>query len=246
MSESFARRRWKLILLLILVAVSIVIVLDRYPLRSRVRQPDQPEFSGSWRLPDAPLTAMTYNIRFGERLDEALSIIRAACGNAVFARGRISSLQAIPNRPGGSFGIWGVAETLGGRFLLGSVHLTHAKSAGGGFAARKREIDTLLKAWHAAGAPAIIAGDFNNTPIAGNYKTLTGSLVDASAGSGATLSSKFPAVRVDYVFASREWKPQAAHTIAATVSDHRPIVVTLSANTATARAVIAWRNRRHV
>ncbi|MCC6741227.1 MAG: endonuclease/exonuclease/phosphatase family protein [Planctomycetia bacterium] len=220
-------------------------------------------FSGNWSLPATSLTVVTYNVEFGNRLPEAIEVIRrerpdVVClqeireaqlpalerelgmsgvwwgsfnlfgggewGNVVLSRGKVLEAHSIPGAPAGSFGVWAAVELDGARFVVGSVHLMHMKTDGAGFAAREREIRSLLAAIDAAGAPALIAGAFNNPPLGGNYDLLTGRLIDLSAGSGATLPNPIPLLRVDYVFGTREWSAETARRIDSKVSDHRPVV----------------------
>ncbi len=58
---------------------------------------------------------------------------------------------------------------------------------------------------------------------------LSSVLADASAGSGATITSSVPLLRIDYVFATREhWQPVSARIVDTQVSDHRPVIAVIS------------------
>ncbi|HKQ50666.1 MAG TPA: endonuclease/exonuclease/phosphatase family protein [Phycisphaerae bacterium] len=212
---------------------------------------------------------MTFNIKFGERLDEALDVIRAAqpdvaClqeikpsqvsyiednlgvngywapssnligdaawGNAVFARGRLDQVQSLRVPGGGAFGVWATVEMDGGRFIVASVHLMHAKRKYGGILERIRETEAMLDAHRRLEAPAIIAGDFNEPAWGAVHRLLRGRFIDAGQESGNTLPAGFPIARVDYVFCSDDWEPESARTAATTISDHRPVVVVLTPN----------------
>lgn len=257
------RGTWVTVLLTVIVLATGTGVAIR-ACRNVPALPTTPVFRAGWELPKRPVRVVTFNIEFGNRLEEALEIVRVetpdvvclqeirpnqvrtiekalamegawftssnliqdgAWGNAVFARGRVTEAQSIPNPGGGSFGMWAAVELDGARFLAGSIHLMHAKTAGAGFATREREIRALVDALGKAGGPAIVAGDFNNPPAGENYDLLTGALTDLGTGAGGTFPSKLPLLRIDYVFATREWEAESAKVISTTVSDHRPLVV---------------------
>ncbi len=148
-------------------------------------------------------------------------------GNAVLAKGRVTEAQSIPSARGGSFGAWAAVEIDGARFVVGSVHLLHAKSLTGGFAARERQVRSIGAAVCDIGAPVIIAGDFNTPPVGTNYQIMTAAMEDVGVGTGATLPSSYPLVRADYVFASREWQGLSARTLTSRISDHQPVVALL-------------------
>lgn len=258
------KRRYRILFVLVGTALLVSGVLAAWKYRRSGRWRYAEHFSPGWSLPAKPLTVMTYNIEFGNRLPEALEVIRRespdiVClqeiresqlpeiesalgmsavwwaswnlfgggewGNVVLSRGRVSEAHSIPTSSGGSFGVWAVVEIEGSRFVVASVHLMHMKTEGAGFAAREIEIQSLLNAVEKAGAPVLIAGDFNNPPMGANYGLLTSKFTDLSEGSGATLPSSMPLVRADYVFGTKEWKRSSARRIDVKISDHRPVVV---------------------
>ncbi len=258
----------------LIVLVLLILTLSWPRWGWRVAALGESPLTGPWRLPDQPITVLTWNIRFGERLDEALELIRdikpdvlclqeikpaqvgriereldmdghwspssnligdAAWGNAVFVAGTLDEVQSLRDANGGAFGIWASAEVKGGRFVVASVHLMHAKRKDGGFGVRVREAQALVGAYATLMAPnglevpAVIAGDFNEPPVGAVYRLLTTKFVDAAPDAGATLPAAIPLARVDFVFASPNFEPAASSTIASTISDHRPVQATLGA-----------------
>jgi endonuclease/exonuclease/phosphatase family metal-dependent hydrolase len=228
----------------------------------------EPRFGGDWRLPEKPVSLLTYNVGFGKELDRILDLIKgedpdivclqeilreqvpeverglgmkgfwypssnhgdnAVCGKALFSRGRLSEAQTIPNPEGGSFGAWGVVEIHGGRFLAASIHLMDLKAPRGGYPKRERKIRALRRAVEKVGAPALLAGDFNNPSVSVNYDLITKGFVDLSKESGPTHAPNLPLLRVDYVFGTREWESVEARTIKAKLSDHYPVFVVVRA-----------------
>lgn len=80
--------------------------------------------------------------------------------------------------------------------------------------------------------PAIVAGDFNETPDGGVHRAMTEFLIDAWAeagvGPGATYPSAKPVRRIDYVFVTPGWAVvESANVPETRGSDHAPLVVVL-------------------
>lgn len=250
---------------LVLAALATAITYPRWDWR--IAGLRETPLSGPWSMPDRQITVMTYNIKFGERLDEALQVVRevqpdvaclqeikpsqvsyierklamegywapssnligdAAWGNAVFSRGKVDQVQSLRRPDGGAFGVWAVVEIEGGRFIVASVHLMHAKRKDGGIMERIRETDSLLEAYGGLKAPAIIAGDFNEPSWGAVHRLLRQTFVDLGRGGGDTLPAGFPVARVDYIFGSEDWHAVSARTVATAISDHRPVVVVLA------------------
>ncbi len=130
----------------------------------------------------------------------------AAWGNAIFVRGRLDQVQSLKTPDGRSFGVWGTAESKGGRFVVASVHLMHVKRRNGGVPNRVREVRALLDACKGVDGPMILAGDFNEPPVASLIRPMIlERFADAAPDSGETLPSKIPLVRVDYIYCTEEW-----------------------------------------
>jgi endonuclease/exonuclease/phosphatase family metal-dependent hydrolase len=81
--------------------------------------------------------------------------------------------------------------------------------------------------------PFVVGGDFNSTPDDPVQRTLKDAgLRDAWAecgqGDGFTYPSDAPAKRIDYLFLTGDLHCSAAQVVETQVSDHRPVLVTLS------------------
>ncbi|MGX5818264.1 endonuclease/exonuclease/phosphatase family protein [Chitinophaga lutea] len=80
--------------------------------------------------------------------------------------------------------------------------------------------------------PVIVCGDFNDTPASYTYFKVRGNLQDAflrkGSGIGRTFSGLSPTLRIDYVFLDRSFKVHSFHTIHSSLSDHYPVVTSIS------------------
>ena len=94
-------------------------------------------------------------------------------------------------------------------------------------------IRALITSTRAAGARIILAGgDFNSTPESAVQESLRGAeLRDAwpecGRGDGFTYPADTPVKRIDYLFVTGDVRCRAAEVIMTSVSDHRPLLVTL-------------------
>ena len=100
------------------------------------------------------------------------------------------------------------------------------------YRARAKEIERIRKMLKQEKRPVIVAGDFNSTPHSWVHRQLTaGGMQDAFGrtgdGWGSTYHSDLPFARIDFVFASAEWKIVEARVPEADLSDHRPMLATL-------------------
>lgn len=79
--------------------------------------------------------------------------------------------------------------------------------------------------------PAIVCGDFNDTPISYTYQTVTESLndafVDANGGFSNTYNGKLPPLRIDYILYSDDLYAIDYQEHKVDLSDHFPISATL-------------------
>jgi endonuclease/exonuclease/phosphatase family metal-dependent hydrolase len=79
--------------------------------------------------------------------------------------------------------------------------------------------------------PAIICGDFNETPMSRTYKTLsygrTDAFVERGFGFGSTFTGKIPLLRIDYVLTHKKFEHLQYETFKPPLSDHKAVVVTL-------------------
>jgi endonuclease/exonuclease/phosphatase family metal-dependent hydrolase len=91
-----------------------------------------------------------------------------------------------------------------------------------------REIQALT-AGH-AGTPAVLCGDFNDTPASRVHQRLSETFEDAWAltgqGEGWTFPADKPRKRIDYIWTSKgsRIEPVGAHVPDSGASDHRPLV----------------------
>ncbi|SKA17410.1 Metal-dependent hydrolase, endonuclease/exonuclease/phosphatase family [Chitinophaga eiseniae] len=80
--------------------------------------------------------------------------------------------------------------------------------------------------------PVIVCGDFNDTPASYTYFTIKGNLQDAFLnkgwGVGRTFNGIAPTLRIDYVFASTDFKVNSFRRIISDLSDHYPVIANLS------------------
>jgi len=78
----------------------------------------------------------------------------------------------------------------------------------------------------------VICGDFNNTAFSYVYRQIKGDLLDtfkeAGNGFGRTYNFKFFPVRIDFIFADKEFSINGFKAFNKRYSDHFPIMTTLS------------------
>jgi endonuclease/exonuclease/phosphatase family metal-dependent hydrolase len=79
--------------------------------------------------------------------------------------------------------------------------------------------------------PLVVCGDFNATPLSPVYRRLETGLVDVQVETGrtsATWPSRFPCLRIDYLFVSPDLPVISCHVVADSLarraSDHLPLV----------------------
>jgi endonuclease/exonuclease/phosphatase (EEP) superfamily protein YafD len=82
--------------------------------------------------------------------------------------------------------------------------------------------------------PLVIAGDFNSRPhsllVRNLQKNLNDSFLICGAGFGHTWSSRYPVMRIDYVFLSDEFTIYSHEVVKSSGSDHLPVVVKAALN----------------
>ena len=75
--------------------------------------------------------------------------------------------------------------------------------------------------------PAIVCGDFNDTPVSYTYHTITSVLNDAftesGRGAGSTYEGKLPPFRIDYIFYSKAFDAYNFQVDKVNYSDHYPV-----------------------
>ena len=80
--------------------------------------------------------------------------------------------------------------------------------------------------------PAIVCGDFNDTPVSYVYRKMRGKLNDAfvesDKGFGGTYNGNLPSFRIDFIFHDKAFDSYGFKKIDVNYSDHFPIVATLN------------------
>ncbi len=80
--------------------------------------------------------------------------------------------------------------------------------------------------------PAVVCGDFNDTPISYIYNCIPENLQDSfkarGNGFGFTFASTFPFLRIDYVFVDKSIRVLRHKVLRNTLSDHKPVLVNLA------------------
>lgn len=96
---------------------------------------------------------------------------------------------------------------------------------------RAVQVDTVSRMIAASPYPAIVAGDFNDTPVSYTYRQMRGELEDSfvNAGSGYayTYNRLFSMLRIDYVFHSPLFETLSYRSDDLPWSDHNPVFVQL-------------------
>ena len=94
---------------------------------------------------------------------------------------------------------------------------------------RPTQVSAVLENIENAPGKALVAGDFNDTPLSYTYfRLLRGrrdSFVRAGHGFGATYSSLWPLLRIDYQLYPLALKAVSCHTERIPYSDHYPVIV---------------------
>ena len=92
--------------------------------------------------------------------------------------------------------------------------------------------DELKPALAQSPYPAVVAGDFNDTPASYIYQQMSKKLNDAFVEQGkgliTTYHGPFPAYRIDHVFCDTAISVLSYKCVHTDISDHYPVVVTLS------------------
>jgi endonuclease/exonuclease/phosphatase family metal-dependent hydrolase len=124
-----------------------------------------------------------------------------------------------------------VARTGGGNLTALNTHLDASREEG----YRLQEVDTVLKLVRSnqkSGLPAVAGGDFNAEPGSELYRRIVASgLRDAwtecGKGEGLTYPAEKPVKRIDYLFLADPLHCTDARVIETTISDHRPLLITI-------------------
>jgi endonuclease/exonuclease/phosphatase (EEP) superfamily protein YafD len=155
---------------------------------------------------------------------------------AILSRHRLYDGKPLFTADGHAFGLWAYAVVDNRKFAVAGVHLWPTSSVdprdvAGTADRRNGQLEVIRNAWRDAGGPSlVIGGDFNQPAIGDNHALMTGDFVDtldALGQTGATFGRKLLQLRIDYLLATRDWKPLAGGVIPGKASDHRPIWVEL-------------------
>nr|WP_321406923.1 endonuclease/exonuclease/phosphatase family protein [uncultured Carboxylicivirga sp.] len=80
--------------------------------------------------------------------------------------------------------------------------------------------------------PAIVCGDFNDTPVSYVYRQMRGDLKDAfvesGKGFGGTYNGILPSFRIDFIFHDKRFNSYGFKKIDVNYSDHYPIMTTIN------------------
>ncbi len=100
------------------------------------------------------------------------------------------------------------------------------------FIMRARQVEQLSLHIESSPYPAIVCGDFNDTPVSYAYQRLSGNMkdafVEAGSGLGYTYRGLFPYVRIDYILCDKIFEPQYFRCDRLEWSDHFPVVAELA------------------
>ncbi len=96
---------------------------------------------------------------------------------------------------------------------------------------RARQVEVFTNHILRSPYPAIVCGDFNDSPISYNYnqmrRNLNDAFVQAGSGVGYTYQGLFPSFRIDYILYSPTFKATSYQSPKVNYSDHYPVVATL-------------------
>ncbi len=92
---------------------------------------------------------------------------------------------------------------------------------------RAHQVDKIIKHIKKSPHPVVLCGDLNDTPFSYTYNQLSTLLQDGfhekGRGLGSTYAGIIPALRIDYILTSPDFKTLSYETGAETFSDHYPV-----------------------
>jgi endonuclease/exonuclease/phosphatase family metal-dependent hydrolase len=93
---------------------------------------------------------------------------------------------------------------------------------------REQQGEEVLKKVNGSPLPVIVAGDFNEVPqsylISRFRNTLTDSFASKGKGFGFSYNGRFPALKIDYIFATKNLNILHSRVIPSDFSDHRQVL----------------------
>ena len=115
----------------------------------------------------------------------------------------------------------------GGKELSEKIYEVHDKMATK-FKKRALQVDAIVEHCQKTPYPAIICGDFNDTPMSYTYHSLTKNRKDSFEESGkgfsATYSVLWPLLRIDYILYPQTFRSISHITPRVDYSDHYPVI----------------------
>lgn len=156
-------------------------------------------------------------------------------GVALLSRWPLSGERVgmLPNRPGFEQRVVAsaVLEFPPARVQVSVTHLTNSRRDG---RLRHEQAKAIARHLATSGLPQVLVGDFNEPPGGAAQRALAAVYTDVFAAVGAGPAGTFPlvlrflpALRLDYVFASRELGLAGARVTPSAASDHHPLAVEL-------------------
>ena len=97
---------------------------------------------------------------------------------------------------------------------------------------RKKELSMVLQVLEQTASipstPAILGGDFNSSATDVVHRQLTrdfdDSFAESGRGWGDTFHRRFPILRIDHIYATRQFEPVSSGVVATKTTDHRMVV----------------------
>lgn len=93
---------------------------------------------------------------------------------------------------------------------------------------RADQVDKVLRHIKVSRHPAIICGDFNDTPMSYTYQQLRkvsrDTFLEAGTGFSSTYSFLWPLLRIDYILVPESYKVERHETPRSRYSDHYPVI----------------------
>lgn len=90
---------------------------------------------------------------------------------------------------------------------------------------RNAQADSLKTTIRSTGKPALVCGDFNDTPCSYTYRTLAQGMQDAFLTAGKEWTGSFQPMgdwlRIDYILCSKHWQVQSYELLENPWSDHK-------------------------
>jgi endonuclease/exonuclease/phosphatase family metal-dependent hydrolase len=165
-------------------------------------------------------------------------------GVAALTRGRLESADTIPlpvtppqERAGGSreprVGLLLVTRTALGSLQLVNTHLDASRDDGYRLQ-ESRALLTIIRRRLSPELPVVLGGDLNSEPgsdVQAQLRAagLRDAWMECGHGDGFTYPAHIPVKRIDYLFLTGSLACTSARIVETNISDHRPLLVTVTA-----------------